>query len=86
MTLSGTKLFVHDDHTADAIVVAARTGGSGEQGISLFLVPRDARGLEVLARRGDVAGEAVGHLTGERRGGIADVHDGEVVAQRLEIG
>ncbi len=48
-TLSGTKLFVHDAHTADAIVVAARTGSSGpaERGVSLFLVPRGARGLEV---------------------------------------
>ncbi len=48
-TLSGTKLFVHDAHTADAVVVAARTanGGSAEDGITLFLVPKDARGLEV---------------------------------------
>ena len=48
-TLSGTKLFVQDAHTADAIVVAARTGGgaSAEDGISLFLLPRDAAGLTV---------------------------------------
>jgi len=47
-TLSGTKLFVPDAHTADAIVVAARTGGgAGEDGVSLFLVPRAARGVEV---------------------------------------
>jgi alkylation response protein AidB-like acyl-CoA dehydrogenase len=47
-TLSGTKLFVPDAHTADAIVVAARTGaGKGEDGVSLFLVPREARGVEV---------------------------------------
>jgi len=47
-TLSGTKLFVQDAHTADAVVVAARTGGTGgEDGVSLFLVPRDTRGLEV---------------------------------------
>jgi alkylation response protein AidB-like acyl-CoA dehydrogenase len=47
-TLSGTKLFVPDAHTADAIVVAARTGGgAGEDGVSLFLVPRNARGVEV---------------------------------------
>jgi alkylation response protein AidB-like acyl-CoA dehydrogenase len=46
--LSGTKLFVPDAHTADAIVVAARTGAAkGEDGVSLFLVPRDARGVEV---------------------------------------
>jgi alkylation response protein AidB-like acyl-CoA dehydrogenase len=48
-TLAGTKLFVHDAHTADVIAVAARTQSSGpaEQGISLFLVPRGTRGLEV---------------------------------------
>jgi alkylation response protein AidB-like acyl-CoA dehydrogenase len=48
-TLSGTKLFVHDAHTADAIVVAARTGGgrSAEEGVSLFLLERKTPGLEV---------------------------------------
>jgi alkylation response protein AidB-like acyl-CoA dehydrogenase len=47
-TLSGTKLFVHDAHTADALVVAARTGpGAGADGISLFLLPKGAKGLEV---------------------------------------
>jgi len=46
-TLSGTKLFVHDAHTADAVVVAARTGKSGADGISLFLVPKGAKGLTV---------------------------------------
>ncbi|MET0852758.1 MAG: acyl-CoA dehydrogenase [Candidatus Rokuibacteriota bacterium] len=48
-TLSGTKLFVPDAHTADAIVVAARTGGGAgaEAGISLFLLPRATRGLEI---------------------------------------
>ena len=47
-TLSGTKLFVHDAHTADALVVAARTRpGAGAEGVSLFLLPRDTRGLRV---------------------------------------
>jgi alkylation response protein AidB-like acyl-CoA dehydrogenase len=47
-TLSGTKLFVHDAHTADAIVVAARTRpGAGAEGVSLFLLPRSTKGLEV---------------------------------------
>jgi len=47
-TLSGTKLFVHDAHTADALVVAARTRpGAGADGISLFLLPRGTEGLEV---------------------------------------
>jgi alkylation response protein AidB-like acyl-CoA dehydrogenase len=47
-TLSGTKLFVHDAHTADALVVAARTRpGAGADGVSLFLLPKRTRGLEV---------------------------------------
>ncbi|HUP34264.1 MAG TPA: acyl-CoA dehydrogenase [Candidatus Limnocylindria bacterium] len=47
-TLTGTKLFVHDAHTADALVVAARTRpGAGAEGVSLFLLPKGARGLEV---------------------------------------
>ena len=47
-TLTGTKLFVHDAHTADALVVAARTRpGAGADGVSLFLLPKSAAGLEV---------------------------------------
>jgi len=48
-TLNGTKLFVHDAHTADVIVVAARTssGQNPEDGISLFLVPKGTPGLAV---------------------------------------
>jgi alkylation response protein AidB-like acyl-CoA dehydrogenase len=48
-TLSGTKLFVQDAHIADAIVVAARTppGKAASEGVTLFLVPRGAAGLEV---------------------------------------
>jgi len=47
--LSGTKLFVHDAHTADVIVVAARTasGKSPEEGVSLFLVPKGTAGMSV---------------------------------------
>ena len=46
--LSGTKLFVPDAHTADAIVVAARTGmGKSEDGVALFLVPKGAPGVDV---------------------------------------
>jgi alkylation response protein AidB-like acyl-CoA dehydrogenase len=47
--LSGTKLFVHDAHTADALVVVARTDDrtAPEEGVSLFLVPRESRGLDV---------------------------------------
>ena len=47
--LSGTKLFVPDAHLSDALVVAVRTrdGSTMEDGVSLFLVPKDAAGLAV---------------------------------------
>ena len=40
-TLSGTKSYVLDGHTADTLVVAARTAN----GIDLFVVPADAPGV-----------------------------------------
>jgi alkylation response protein AidB-like acyl-CoA dehydrogenase len=40
-TLNGTKMFVLDGHTADVIIVAARTG----KGVSLFTVDKAAKGL-----------------------------------------
>ncbi|MCC5951561.1 MAG: acyl-CoA/acyl-ACP dehydrogenase [Acidimicrobiia bacterium] len=40
-TLSGTKMFVLDGHTANVIIVAART----DAGVSLFVVDGDAEGL-----------------------------------------
>ncbi len=43
--LNGTKLFIRDSHVADNMVVVARTGGSGEQGISLFIVDARAAGI-----------------------------------------
>ena len=47
--LSGTKLFVADAHLSDAVVVAMRTrdGSTMEDGVSLFLVPKDAAGFAV---------------------------------------
>jgi alkylation response protein AidB-like acyl-CoA dehydrogenase len=45
-TLSGTKMFVLDGHTAGLVVVAARRAGSeGTDGISLFTVDGGAEGL-----------------------------------------
>jgi len=47
--LNGSKLFVPDAHVADALVVAARTrdGSTMEDGVSLFLVPRETPGLSI---------------------------------------
>jgi len=49
--LEGSKYFVLEGNSADAFVVAARTGGTpGEQsGITLFLIPADTAGLTVSA-------------------------------------
>jgi alkylation response protein AidB-like acyl-CoA dehydrogenase len=45
--LSGTKLFVHDAHNADLLVVPARTSGSGSEGVTLFLVDAKATGVAI---------------------------------------
>jgi len=44
-TLSGTKLFAHDAHNADVLVVPVRTGGKGARGITLFLVDAKQQGV-----------------------------------------
>ena len=46
-TLSGTKLFVHDAHNADLLIVPARTKGKGTKGITLFLVDTKQQGVKV---------------------------------------
>lgn len=43
--LNGTKLFIRDSHVADYMVVVARSGGSGAEGISLFIVDARAPGI-----------------------------------------
>lgn len=47
--LNGRKTFVAEGHVADMLIVSARTGGSENEaeGITLFLVPRDAAGVTV---------------------------------------
>jgi alkylation response protein AidB-like acyl-CoA dehydrogenase len=45
-TLCGKKSYVLDGHTADLLIVAARSEQSkGAEGVSLFLVPSDAEGV-----------------------------------------
>jgi alkylation response protein AidB-like acyl-CoA dehydrogenase len=44
--INGISRFVPDGHTADIIVVAARTPGTrGAEGISLFVLPADSEGI-----------------------------------------
>jgi len=47
LTLNGTKLFVHDAHNADVLVVPVRTGASGTEGVTLLLVETKAKGVSV---------------------------------------
>jgi acyl-CoA dehydrogenase len=49
--LSGEKLFVPDASAARLFAVVGRAGGRGERGLGVFLVPRDAPGLELTAMR-----------------------------------
>jgi alkylation response protein AidB-like acyl-CoA dehydrogenase len=49
-SLTGTKTHVIDGHQADAYVVAARSAGNDDDtnGLTLFLVPADAKGLSTV--------------------------------------
>jgi alkylation response protein AidB-like acyl-CoA dehydrogenase len=49
--LYGQKLFVTDAHVADVIVAAFRTAGRGEEGVTLFAVPRDTPGVAIKPLR-----------------------------------
>jgi acyl-CoA dehydrogenase len=65
--LSGRKVHVLDGQAADWFVVSARSAGAthDEAGVTLFLVPRDARGLHVERQhRVDGRGAAIVQLEG----------------------
>jgi acyl-CoA dehydrogenase len=67
--LSGQKIQALDAHAADALIVSARTFGTSrdEDGITLFLVPKDASGLTVTRQtRVDSRGAAMVRLAGVR--------------------
>jgi len=61
--LRGTKVWVLNGHTADVVVVAARTSGASRDktGLSLFLVDGDAPGLERVRVHG-MDGQSTGLL------------------------
>ena len=66
---TGEKIQVPDAHVADAIVVAARTGGGGRDagGITLFLVPAGVLGLSITRQhRIDSRNAAIVRLDGVR--------------------
>ena len=68
-TLNGAKKYVQDGHHADVFIVVARTFGEpgDTHGLTLFLVPRDARGLTVQTLN-TVDSHGAAHLT------LEDVH------------
>jgi alkylation response protein AidB-like acyl-CoA dehydrogenase len=45
--LDGVKLFVNDAHLADLLIVAARSGGAGEDGVTLFALDARRAGIEI---------------------------------------
>jgi alkylation response protein AidB-like acyl-CoA dehydrogenase len=100
--LLGSKLFVPDAHLADIIVVAARTrdGSTMEDGVSLFVVPKDAPGLAITPMpsidetrklcevRFDNVAVSQTALLGELHQGwpaLARVYDGAAVALAAEM-
>lgn len=69
--LTGEKIQVPDAHVADAILVAARTGGAArdEAGLAIFLVPRGAAGVAITRQtRIDHRNAALVRLDGVRIG------------------
>jgi len=54
--INGEKSFVTDAASSDYFIVAAKTMDSEQQGISLFLVPRDKEGVEITEMK-SVGGE-----------------------------
>jgi alkylation response protein AidB-like acyl-CoA dehydrogenase len=45
--LNGSKLFVNDAHVADCMLVAARTGETGNRGITLFALEAERTGIAI---------------------------------------
>ena len=59
--LNGAKAWISNAGVADFYIVFARTGG-GKRGISAFVVPADASGLEVSERTEVIAAHPLGSL------------------------
>lgn len=65
-TLNGLKKYVPDGHHADMLIVVARTfGEAGDRhGLSLFLVPKDAKGISITELK-TVDSHGAAHITFE---------------------
>jgi alkylation response protein AidB-like acyl-CoA dehydrogenase len=94
--LSGSKIQVEAGASADALIVSARTSGAEDDaaGITLFLVPRGARGLTLVPQqRVDARGAALLELDGVTLGAgdvVGRVDEGgallESVVDRARVG
>ncbi|MDE3027026.1 MAG: acyl-CoA dehydrogenase family protein [Paracoccaceae bacterium] len=61
--LSGEKTYISNGGIADIYVVFARTGeAAGAKGLSAFLMPADAAGLEIVTRIDTMAPHPLAHL------------------------
>jgi alkylation response protein AidB-like acyl-CoA dehydrogenase len=62
--ITGSKMFITNGTWADVVLLFARTGGQGHQGISAFLVPTDSPGLTRREVRGKLGlrGQATAEL------------------------
>ncbi|KNE80394.1 MULTISPECIES: acyl-CoA dehydrogenase family protein [Streptomyces] len=63
--IDGSKMFITNGTVADVVLLFARTGGPGHQGVSAFLVPADTPGLERREIHGKLGlrGQATAELT-----------------------
>jgi alkylation response protein AidB-like acyl-CoA dehydrogenase len=62
--ITGSKMFITNGTWADVVLLFARTGGQGHQGVSAFLVPADSPGLTRREVRGKLGlrGQATAEL------------------------
>lgn len=80
--LNGSKCFVLDGHSADTLIVVARTSGEHKSaaGISLFLVPTDTEGVTVsrtiMADSRNCANIALENVTVERSAVLGEIDAG----------
>jgi alkylation response protein AidB-like acyl-CoA dehydrogenase len=66
--ITGSKMFITNGTWADVVLVFARTGGPGHRGVSAFLVPTSAEGLQRREIHGKLGlrGQATAELTFDR--------------------
>ncbi len=85
--LSGEKCHVEDGGDADWYLVSARTGGSDDEveGISLFLVPKDAPGLTVERFR-SIDGHRHARLRFDQLRGAQRIGEADVALPVIERG